>query len=497
MARLRSIRFRLLAAVNTAMALLFLVLLVVDYYRETAARVAETHIALEGEAKTLLPAVVRLRAQGIPAIQDYVDTVCGQMHESSSPGHHIAVRLGDVVVQAMAHQRASADIFAAMQAAARSPTYQAKCDAGGLVVGSSEDADVCVYISEYLTNIHRSARGHMLLRLAWLLLLAIVATLAINLVFLRMAAKPLEKLVGTVRQIARGRFGVQAGPFKTEELDYLATEINSMSSSLAAVERRRQHEMDKARRIQEHLLPREIGLPGLTVAHLYQPAAEVAGDYYDVVAAPDGSWLLCVADVCGHGVPAAMSAAMLKTLLMHAADRDAAPAKILRFINMRFARVSLDGDFATMILARWVPEAAKLEYASAGHGNSWFLRGGGGAPRELPSTGLPLGVEGDATWKTGSIRVASGDRLLLATDGIPETFNRAGKLFGSSRLAELFQQYRGAAPSELVKKIDKALTAHRTGRALADDCTVVAVEFAALKTRDQGFGIPGKLARGT
>ncbi len=477
MAALRSIRFRLLAAVNTAMGLLFLVLLVVDYYRETAARVAETHTALEGEAKTLLPAVERLRAQGIPAIQEYVDTVCAQMHESNSPGHHIVVRVGGVVVQATAHHRASADIFAAMLAAARSPTYQAKCDAGELVVGSSENGDVWVYISEYLTNIHRSARGQMLLRLAWLLLLAIAATLAINLVFLTMAARPLEKLVQTVRHIARGQFGVQAGPFKTEELDYLASEINSMSSSLAVIERHRRHEMDKARRIQEHLLPREVGLPGLTVAHLYQPAAEVAGDYYDVVAAPDGSWLLCVADVSGHGVPAAMSAAMLKTLLTHAADRGAAPAEILRFINTRFARVSLDGDFATMILSRWVPEAAKLEYASAGHGNAWFLRAGGGTPRELPSTGLPLGIEEDATWKTGRIGVASGDRLLLVTDGIPEAFNRSGEPFGPNRLVELFQQCRGAAPSELVKKIDKALTAHRAGPALTDDCTVVAVEF--------------------
>ena len=389
MAGLRSIRFRLLAAVNGAMALLLLIFLVVDYCREIAERVAETHIALEGEAKTLLPAVLRLRPQGAPAVQEHVDTVCGQMQDTTSPGHHIGVRLGDVVLQATAHHRASPDIFAAMQTAGQSATHRAMAGSEELVVGSSEYADVGVYVSEHLTNIQRSARGQALLRLAGILVLAVVATAVINLVFLQMAAKPLEKLVGTVRQIARGQLGVQAGPFNTEELDYLAGEINSMSSSLAQIDQQWRHEMDKARRIQEHLLPRESSLPGMTVAHLYQPAAEVAGDYYDMVAVSDGSWLLCIADVSGHGVPAAMSAAMLKTLLMHAADHHVAPAQILRFINDRFSAVSLDGDFASMMLARWVPAAATLEYASAGHGNAWFLPVGGGAPRELPSTGLP------------------------------------------------------------------------------------------------------------
>jgi len=479
MAGLPSIRFRLLVAVNVPMALLLLVFLVLDYYREIAERVAQTHIALEDEAKTLLPAVLRLRAQGTPAVREYVDTICGQMQESTSPGHHIGARLGDVVLQATAHHRASPDIFAAMQAAGQSATHRARVGSEELVVGSSEYADVGVYVSEYLTNIQQSARGHALLRLARIVLLAVVATAVINLVFLRMAAKPLEKLVATVRQIAQGRLGVQAGPFEAAELEYLAGEINSMSSSLAEIDQHRRHEMDKARRIQEHLLPREISFPGLAVAHFYQPATEVAGDYYDMVALSDGSWLLCIADVSGHGVPAAMSAAMLKTLLMHAADRHVAPAQILRFINDRFAAVSLDGDFATMMLARWVPEAATLEYASAGHGNAWFLPEGGGAPSELPSTGLPLGIQEDATWETGCVRVASGDRLLLVTDGITETFNPEAKLFGSSRLAEVFQKCRDVAVTELVKTIDEALSAHRAGGALTDDCTVVAIEFTA------------------
>ncbi|MHB1033422.1 MAG: PP2C family protein-serine/threonine phosphatase [Pirellulales bacterium] len=479
MTRLRGIRFRLLVAVNTAMALLLLVFLFVDYRREIATRVSQKHIALEEEAKTLLPAVLRLRPEGTTAIQEYVDAVCSQMQDAASPGHHISVRLEGTVLQAMAHGRESSEMFAAMLAAAGSPTHQSQVGDEALVVGSSHCEDIGVYVSEYLSDIQRSARRQALLRLAGIVLLTAVATGVVNVVFVWMAAKPLERLVGTVRQIARGQLGVQAGPFKTAELEYLAGEVNSMSRSLAQIDQDRRQQMDKARHIQEHLLPHEVSIPGLAIAHLYQPAVEIAGDYYDIVALPDGSWLLCIADVTGHGVPAAMTAAMLKALLMHAAEHHAAPAKILRFINDRFAAVSLDGDFATMMLARWVPEAGRLEYASAGHGNAWCLSSDGGTMRELPSTGLPLGVQSDADWEMETLPVARGERLLLITDGVTEAFDSRGEQFGGDRVTAILTQCKDVSLTEMLRRIDETVRAHRAGAAPTDDCTVVAVEFTA------------------
>jgi len=474
---LRSIRFRLLAAVNAAMALLLLVFVVVDYYREIADRVAQTHTALEDEAKTLLPAVLRLRPQGTRAVQEYVDTVCGQMQDTSSPGHHIGARVGDVELQATAHHRASPDIFAAMQAAAQSPTHRAEFGSEELVVGSSENADVGVYVSEYLTNIQRAARGQALLRLVRIVLLAVVATVVINLVFLRMAAKPLEKLVATVREIAKGRLGVQAGPFKAAELEYLASEINSMSSSLAEVEQHRRQEMAKARRIQDRLLPQQMEVPGLHIAHLYQPATEVAGDYYDILPLPDRTWLLCMADVAGHGVPAAMNAAMLKTLLLHASEYHHAPDQILRFVNDRFSAIALEEVFASMLLARWSPETSTLEYASAGHEIAWLYSAKSGSLRELTATGLPLGVCPTSTCQAEAIAIAPEDRLLLVTDGVTETFNGRSEPFGRNRLANLFLQCSALPLANAVREIEEAITAYRGDGVLTDDTTLIAVQF--------------------
>ncbi len=195
MISVRSVRFRLLAAVNTAIVLLLGIFLILDYRQETAERVADKHISLEEEAKTVLPAVKRMRPYSKEAVQRYIDDVCGRMQETASPGHHIAVRLDDTVLQAVAHHRASPEIFEAMEAAGKSPTHRADYGEEGLVVGASQQADTVVYVSEYLSSIRESAREHVLRRLARIVLLVVVTAIVVNTVFLRMAARPLRQLV--------------------------------------------------------------------------------------------------------------------------------------------------------------------------------------------------------------------------------------------------------------------------------------------------------------
>ncbi len=478
--RPRTIRFQLLLGVNGTMALLLLVFLILDYYREITDRVAEKHVALEEEAKTLLPAVSLMRPHGREAVQGYVDKVCGRMRDVHSPGHHIAVDLGGSVLQALAHQRSSPEMLEAMQAAARSPTHRATFGNEELVVGVDQQEDLTVLVSEQLTNVRRSVRRQIIPRLAGIALVGIVAAVVVNLVFLRMVARPLGELVATVQHIAQGRFGAQAGPFNNEEFTYLAGAINSMSTSLAETDRQRRNEMAKARRIQEHLLPNGVDIPGLTIAHHYQPAADVAGDYYDFLALSGGTWLLCIADVTGHGIPAAMGATMLKTLLLHATEHHSDLGQILRRINDRFGAISLTEDFASMLLAKWDPGAGTLEYASAGHESGWLLQANGSL-RELPSTGGLLGVQTEANWETETLLVSPGDRLMLVTDGASEALDGQGAMFGRDRLAREFAQHRHVVSHDAVRQIEEALNKHRGERAPADDITIVVASFIHLK----------------
>jgi sigma-B regulation protein RsbU (phosphoserine phosphatase) len=476
MTGVRTIRSQLLVAINVAMAVLSCVFLIVDYHREISQRVEEKHVALEEEARTLAAAVSRIRPQGIEATKEYINDVCGQMQEATSPGHHIAVRLDQTVLQAVAHRRASPEIFQAMERAAESPAHRAVFGEEELVVGTARRGDLTVYISEYLSNIRRAAHEQIVRRLPRILLLVAVLAVVVNVVFLRVVARPLGKLVETVEQIAQGRLGVQTGPLGSKEFTYLAGAVNSMSRSLAATDQHRRREMARARRIQEQLMPHEVHIPGLTVVELYQPAEEVAGDYYDVLPLAGGSWLLCISDVAGHGVPAAMSAMMLKAFLLHATEHHTTLVQILQFVNGRLCALWGTENLASMFLARYEPEAMVLEYASAGHETGLLLTATGSL-RELRSTGLMLSVLEDASWTSESLTVNAGDRLLLVTDGVTEAFNPQEELFGRQALADVFIDSRGVPLADMVRRLDQALTAHRTGREPTDDATVLAVEF--------------------
>ena len=118
-----SIRFQLLAAVNGTLMIIVAVFLAYDYQREFAARMSLKQIALEEEAKTLLPGVQQARHQGTDSVQEYVDAVCERMQDTDSPGHHIAVQLNGRTLQATAHHRASQEILRAMRQAARAPNH--------------------------------------------------------------------------------------------------------------------------------------------------------------------------------------------------------------------------------------------------------------------------------------------------------------------------------------------------------------------------------------
>jgi phosphoserine phosphatase RsbU/P len=305
MVRLRSFRFQLLTAVNAAIVFLLGVFLVIDYRTEIDRRVVEKHAALEEEVDTLLPAIRQMQPLGAAAVQRYIDDVCGRMRDTVSPGHHIAVESDGQALQAVAHHRASPEIFAAMRRAADSPTHQAGFGDERLLAASRRYGNTAVYASEYVTHIRRAANRRAFQRALRIVWLALATGVVVNVVFARLANKPLQQLVETVWQIEQGRLGIQTGPFRSEEFGYLAQAVNSMSSSLAEAERRRREEMARARGIQQQLLPQDVEAPGLQFATLYCPADDVAGDYYDILPLRDGTWLVCIADVDWrtHAVP--------------------------------------------------------------------------------------------------------------------------------------------------------------------------------------------------
>lgn len=470
-----SINTQLLLAVNVPLALALAVLLTLDYRREMTEAVAQKHASLNEEAMIIYHGIYFLAQNDRPeALQRFIDSVCGHMQESQSPGHHIAVRWQGGLIQAKLHQPGSSDLLQTIQQAADSPDYLATLENETLVVGRFSGRGVDVFVSEYTTALRQSIQKNILFHLVSLVVLAIAAAAIVNPPLWRMVARPVRKLSSTVARIATGQYNVAFNGFHTRELHELAIAIQAMTESLASNERDRRSQMAQARRIQEHLLPGAVGIPGLAVAHVFAAADAVAGDYFDLIQLPDQTWLVCVADVTGHGIPAALGSVILKTVLQSAAEHHVDPGQILLYVNQRLI-VLLPDQFVSIFVGRWNSATTRLDYASAGHEPGLLLTLNN-EPRPLNATGPLIGITDAAVWETEFVELRNGERILLTTDGVAEAIAPDLRLFGRAHLAEIAADALALPPEAAVRSIAGAVHEHQAGELPTDDLTVVLLE---------------------
>ena len=233
-------------------------------------------------------------------------------------------------------------------------------------------------------------------------------------------------------------FGIIAWPEFAEGLGLLvfvgglgsivARQFFAGRSRLAAL----RQELDTARLIQSSWLPAELPrLPGLDVAVRYVPAAEVAGDLYDFLPTSGNGLGVLVADVSGHGVPAALVASMIKIAVAAQAADAAAPGKMLTGMSHIFHR-RLRTQFITAVYLCLDVDAGSLRWANAGHPPPLLLRRG--EVRELAAAGPILGRLARRDYVESRITLEAGDRLLAFSDGIAEAASPSGEQFGDDRL---------------------------------------------------------------
>jgi sigma-B regulation protein RsbU (phosphoserine phosphatase) len=234
--------------------------------------------------------------------------------------------------------------------------------------------------------------------------------------------------------------------------------------------------MEKARQIQQTLRPTVNGLVGIDVAELFEPADDVGGDYYDVIPLSDGRYLLCVADVSGHGVPAAMAATLLKAFVSEAAKKSTSPAAILTDVNERYCEYVMMGHFATMTLLVVDPRHRQLTYANAGH-ELPFLQIGDATPTRLSVGDLILGVEEDTHYDEETILLPDTARLVIVSDGVTEAFDPSEEQFGTERIEAIMNTTKTRNAEELVAAFESSLEAFRRGRKAFDDTTLLVAQL--------------------
>jgi len=245
-------------------------------------------------------------------------------------------------------------------------------------------------------------------------------------------------------------------------------------------------ELEIARRIQSSILPQSVPKRrGLEIAARYAPMTAVAGDFYDFLEVDERRMGFLVADVTGHGIPAALIASMLKVAfagqLAHAHD----PARLLAGLNSTLCG-KFEEHFVTAAYLFVDLEKNLVRYSAAGHPPLLLTSPARGQVQEIEQNGLMLGLFPEAAYTSAERPISTGDRCVLYTDGVVEARNAAEEEFGKARLAQFVAARQHASGDHLADALLDALVRWSgPARDAAtpvqdDDITLLIVDFASV-----------------
>jgi hypothetical protein len=239
-------------------------------------------------------------------------------------------------------------------------------------------------------------------------------------------------------------------------------------------------ELEIARQIQGSTLPRDVPrVSGLEIAARYVPMSAVAGDFYDFLVVDEQRVGILVADVTGHGVPAALIASMLKVAFAGQAGHAEDPARVLTGLNRALCG-KFEEHFVTAVYVFMDLQTGKMRYAGAGHPPLLVASSGNGGVYAAEENGLMLGLFPEAAYGSAEIQLGPGDRCLLYTDGLFEAMNAAHEEFGKARVGEFLQEHRQLPASLLATGLLEEISrwsGHAAGRRQEDDITLLVLAF--------------------
>ncbi|HYM80585.1 MAG TPA: SpoIIE family protein phosphatase [Candidatus Limnocylindria bacterium] len=263
--------------------------------------------------------------------------------------------------------------------------------------------------------------------------------------------------------------------YDAADAGYLAAAASQLAIGMSNLESpAQQRELDEARVIQAGLLPRTMPrLAGFELAAHWQPAHQVAGDYYDALPLDGGRLGLCIADVTGKGMPAALLMSNLQATVKTFAATAESPRALCERVNRIMAANLSGGRFITLFYGVLDAGRRTFSYTNAGHNPPLVLRADGSCER-LEAGGLLLGAFPEASYEQGEASLAPGDRLVLYTDGMVEAENPERELFGEERLLEVLRRHARASAPELRGALVAAVAAF-CEQDFQDDATLVVV----------------------
>ena len=260
---------------------------------------------------------------------------------------------------------------------------------------------------------------------------------------------------------------------RTSERFRIERELHQNREKLISI----QSELATAASMQQSILPRSF--PSNDQYQIFgnmEPAREVGGDFFDVIRLPDNRVGLCIADVSGKGIPAAMFMMSARTWMSGASIGHPLPSKVIAEVNNLLEESNDSMMFVTLLYGVYDPATNLFSYANGGHNRPLLFKADGSVSEIEAVPGIALGVHPGCDFEDQSVSLSKGDLLLMYTDGVNEAERADEALFGMERLEQVFDgQPPPNDPTEVTRQVFSRVSEFVEGNVASDDITCLAL----------------------
>jgi phosphoserine phosphatase RsbU/P len=278
-----------------------------------------------------------------------------------------------------------------------------------------------------------------------------------------------------VEAMRRGASDFVQKPWENSELLQKLEQQVALAREQRQRLRQREEELQDAREIQASLLPKRLpDVRGYEIATVNQPLRFVGGDYYNVVRMDDRHTAICIADVAGKGMPAALLMSTLQAALQPLIAQKLPPSELCHRLNRILCDVMPVGKFISFFYGVLDNQQNRLAYCNAGHNPPLLIRADG-ASTELDAQGAVLGQFPEWQYRQSELEMRSGDRLLLFTDGLVEACDVNEEQFGEQRLIGVLRENSQSSAHNLMDLLLRAASQHCDGH-FQDDASLIVLK---------------------
>jgi sigma-B regulation protein RsbU (phosphoserine phosphatase) len=291
----------------------------------------------------------------------------------------------------------------------------------------------------------------------------------------------LDDLKSKIKGLNIGADDYLVKPLNEEELIarvFSLLRLKKANSDLYRANQQIKRELEAAKKIQQFIIPEDFSFIDYPeISGLYLPIEDIGGDFFDCYRLDDNRSAFLIADVTGHGIPAALTMTMSKMLFNIYSLKFASTSELMKEVNRQLKGILLDMQYITAFYMIYDNSEKTLAFSNAGHTRTLFYKSSTSQVIALDSFGWFLGISDNTDYEEKKINVNPGDRLILYTDGITEAKNRNGEELGEIGLARFIKNNRNLQGKSFCSSLIDMINKYTEKAEINDDIAFLNIEF--------------------